>query len=84
MASIRSLSLTRNSLTPRMIVGPSALAATTARIGYSSIMEAARPGGTSTPRIPSENRARRSAAGSPPSRRLFSNSKSAPISCRVS
>ncbi len=33
-----------------MVVWPSAKAAATARMGYSSIIDGARPGGTSTPR----------------------------------
>ena len=49
VASSRSDSLTRSSLRPRMRVVPSANAAATARIGYSSIMVGARSGGTSTP-----------------------------------
>ena len=46
--------------------------AATARTGYSSIMLAARSGGTSMPFISGEKRARRSATGSPPSVRSFS------------
>jgi hypothetical protein len=53
---------------------PSAKAATTDRIGYSSIMLAARSGGTSMPFRSGENRTRRSATGSPPSSRGFSKS----------
>ena len=48
-----------------------AKAAATERIGNSSIIEAARSGGTSTP-FKAEKRARRSAIGSPPSTRSFS------------
>src|SRR5690606_29451865 len=70
IASIRSLSLTRSSLTPRMTVVPSAKAATAARIGYSSIIEAARASGTLIP-LSAEARTLRSATGSPPSSRRF-------------
>ena len=49
VASSRSDSLTRNSFKPRMRVTPSANAAATARIGYSSIIDGARSAGTSTP-----------------------------------
>ena len=80
---MRSLSLTRNSLTPRITVSPSAKAATTDRIGYSSIIDAARCGGTSIPFMFGEYLARKSATGSPPSTRSFSYSKSAPISRSV-
>ena len=82
IASIRSHSLTRNSLIPRIIVLPEAKAATTDRIGYSSIIEGARFGGTSTP-LRLEAFTRKSATGSPPSKRLFSNSILAPISTKV-
>ena len=47
--AMRSLSLTRSSPMPRITVAPSAKAAATARIGYSSIIEGARSAGTSTP-----------------------------------
>ena len=46
--AMRSLSLTRISPIPRMTVAPSAKAAVAARTGYSSIIEAARSGGTTT------------------------------------
>ena len=84
IASMRSHSLTRSSLTPRITVRPVACAATTDSTGYSSIMLAARAGGTSMPRILGEYRARRSATGSPPSSRRFSYVRSAPISRSVS
>src|SRR5690606_29383454 len=63
IASIRSLSLTRSSLTPRITVRPSAKEATAARIGYSSIIEAARASGTLIP-LSAEARTLRSATGS--------------------
>ena len=50
MAASRSLSFTRSSFSPRMRVVPDAVAAITARIGYSSIMLGACSHGTSTPR----------------------------------
>ena len=65
-----------------MRVSPSAKAAATARIGYSSIIDGARAAGTSTP-ARREKRARISATSSPPSSRLFSSAISAPISCSV-
>ena len=65
-----------------MTVVPRASAATTDRIGNSSIMLAARAGGTSTPRS-AEWRTTRSATGSPPSSRSFSQVRSAPISASV-
>ena len=52
VASSRSDSFTRSSFRPRMRVMPSAKAAATARIGYSSIMVGARSAGTSTPLRP--------------------------------
>src|ERR1700709_379986 len=50
VASSRSDSLTRNSCKPRMMVVPSAKPAATASTRYSSIIDGARSGGTSTPR----------------------------------
>ncbi|QYU68541.1 MFS transporter [Leptolyngbya sp. 15MV] len=82
VAARRSLSLTRSSFSPRIRVVPRAAAATTARIGYSSIIAGARSGGTSTPRsVPA--RMRRSATGSPPSVRSPVRAMSAPISASV-
>ena len=49
VAVSRSLSLTRSSFSPRIRVVPDAVAAITARIGYSSIMLGACSHGTSTP-----------------------------------
>ena len=83
IASMRSLSLTRISLIPRITVAPSAVAASAARIGYSSIIDGARSGGTSMP-CSARKRTRRSATGSPPSSRRFSKAMSAPMSTRVS
>ena len=81
VAARRSDSFTRNSFSPRMRVTPSANDAATARIGYSSIMDGARSGGTSTP-LSADVRTRRSAISSPPSR--FSRSSMlAPISRNV-
>ncbi len=54
MASMRSDSLTRSSRTPAIIVLPAAQAATTESTGYSSIMLAARSGGTAMPCISGE------------------------------
>ena len=65
MAASRSLSLTRNSSSPCITVLPSAKAAATARMGYSSIMEGARSAGTSTP-FSCEWRTIRSPISSPP------------------
>ena len=70
VASSRSDSLTRNSCRPRMMVVPSAKAAATASTRYSSIIEGARSGGTSTPRS-FEARTRNCAIGSPASPRDF-------------
>lgn len=66
-----------------MRVVPRAQAAATARIGYSSIIDGARSGGTSTPLNPPPL-TRRSATGSPPTSRWFSAVMSAPISRSVS
>ena len=49
MVARRSLSFTRNSARPSIFVSPSAKAAITDRIGYSSIIEGARSGGTVIP-----------------------------------
>src|SRR5205823_10982295 len=57
-------------------------AAATARTGYSSIIDGARSGGMSAP-LSGPARTRRSATGSPPSRRSFSQAMSAPISRRL-
>src|SRR6185312_5359247 len=82
VAARRSDSLTRNSLRPRITVVPSAKAAATARIGYSSIMDGARAAGTSTPRSP-DARTRISAVSSPPSVRRSRCAIDAPISASV-
>ena len=66
-----------------MVVVPSAQAAAMARIGYSSIIEGARSGGTATA-VRALERTRRSATGSPASIRRFRKVMSAPISIRVS
>ncbi len=71
IAATRSLSLTRNSPTPFMMVVPLAAAAAMLRIGYSSIMEGARSAGTSTP-FKGPERTAISATGSPPTSRTFS------------
>ncbi len=68
---------------PRITVRPSAKAAATARIGYSSTIEGERSGGTSTPRR-TQCRAVTSPTGSPPSCRTPVISRSAPISFKVS
>src|SRR3954468_20737956 len=81
-AASRSDSLTRNSLSPRITVMPSAKLAATARTGYSSIMDGARAAGTSIPRS-ADPRIRTSAISSPPSLRTSSASMSAPISRSV-
>ncbi len=81
-AARRSLSLTRSSSRPFITVAPSAKAAATARTGYSSIIDGARSSGTVTP-LRDEERTRRSATSSPPARRGFMTSISAPISCSV-
>jgi hypothetical protein len=65
-----------------MRVTPWANPATTASIGYSSIIDGARSAGTETPES-SEKRARISATGSPPSSRALRNVTSAPISRSV-
>ena len=65
-----------------MRVVPSAQAAATARMGYSSIIEGARSAGTSTP-FSTPPLTRRSATGSPPSSRSFSKAMSAPMSRSV-
>ena len=82
VASSRSDSLTRNSCRPRMMVVPSAKAAATASTRYSSIIEGARSGGTSTPRS-FEARTRNCAIGSPASPRTSLSSIEAPISRSV-
>src|SRR4029453_18997227 len=82
VASSRSDSLTRSSCRPRMIVVPSAKEAATASTRYSSIIEGARSGGTSTPRS-LEARTRRRAIGSPASPRTSLSSMDAPISRSV-
>ena len=69
VAASRSDSFTRSSCRPRMIVVPSAKLAATASTRYSSIIDGARSGGTSTPRS-CEARTRNSAIGSPASPRL--------------
>ena len=79
VASSRSDSLTRNSCRPRMMVVPSAKRAATASTRYSSIIEGARSGGTSTPRS-FEARTRNCAIGSPASPRTWLSSIEAPIS----
>src|ERR1700716_1921899 len=82
VASSRSDSLTRNSCRPRMMVVPSAKLAATASTRYSSIIEGARSGGTSTPRS-LEARTRNCAIGSPASPRTSLSSMDAPISRSV-
>src|ERR1700733_831433 len=82
VASKRSDSLTRNSLKPRMMVVPSAKLAATASTRYSSIIEGARSGGTSTP-FSFEPRTRSSAIGSPASVRTSRSSINPPISRSV-
>ena len=79
---MRSLSLTRISPMPRMTVRPSAKAAVAARIGYSSIMEAARSSGTTIP-FSVEQRAVTSPTSSPPAIRRFVMVRSAPMSSQV-
>jgi len=80
---MRSLSLTRISPIPRMTVRPSAKAAVAARIGYSSIIEAARSGGTTTP-FSFECRVVMSPTSSPPAMWRLAMVRSAPISTQVS
>ncbi len=75
--------MTLSSARPRMRVVPSAKAAATARIGYSSIIEGARSGGTSTP-FNGPWRSTRSATGSPAWSRGLAKVRSAPISRKVS
>src|SRR5256885_1371796 len=82
VASSRSDSLTRNSFKPRMMVVPSAKLAATASTRYSSIIEGARSGGTSTPRS-FEARTRNCTIGSPVSPRCWLASIDAPISRNV-
>ena len=81
-AASRSDSLTRSSFNPRIRVVPSANAAATARIGYSSIIDGARSAGTSTP-LSADALTRKSAISSPTSLRRLSVSMSAPISRSV-
>ncbi len=75
---ILSVSFTRSSLASRTTVLPFALAATTARMGISSIRRGIIPPATVTPRssVPSTTT---SATGSPQTSRSFSSSTVAPI-----
>ena len=82
ITEILSVSFTRNSATPGIWVVPSAAAAATDKIGYSSIIEAARMAGTVMARN-ALDRTRISATGSPPSTRSFDRVISPPISCNV-
>ena len=82
MTLMRSVSLTRNSATPCITVCPVATDAATDKTGYSSIIEAARSGGTAIP-VSLLWRTRISAIFSPPSIRSLLISIVPPISRRV-